>query len=566
MKYLLSIDFGNCNVKTALYDATLRVAENLPEAVREFEKVKPLQIGGGFSPDCLKNIAYVDESETYVGEDPDITVPKEVIEHIKYYMTKSNWSMPIGPRNNRKMTAMEIAAEEYVNIYQRAKEPVNDAPDFHFDELILTVPVAFSEMQKYDIRKKIEDYLPDIQLDGIITEPFAGLFSCYDLIMDASQKKPFQLLVFDIGAGTLDMCIFEITPPTDAQPPSIELKISRGISLGGDDLTQLLYDKYLAESLNPIREKETDSQFYAFYLANDSIPEEHKQPDSKEYLNNYRKIRQRVKEKYFQKAQNLKHYLCTAKDPDAFVEFFNAEIDLPGGLTYRQFEELLDEEKIFELIQEKILEMFSIAAIKKEDITKILMIGGTSAVPYFKTKLMDFFTLPDDAFVGFSKLSFNWYNAVAVGACVYQLYKQQNLKMTNRISYEVGILKQENGTKEYKLLRSMCLPDTEHSDPQPVYLDEDGDFLSLKMYQLFDDSAAKFEQDFDTIEQLEEVKKNIIDSLIYMGKFQLDPADFQKDTRYFLSVYFNENGILTGIFSHDPAQEEFIQEIPITFK
>ena len=49
MSYILSIDFGNRNIKTAVYNPRLVENPNSPEAVREFEKVEPQRNLGDYN-------------------------------------------------------------------------------------------------------------------------------------------------------------------------------------------------------------------------------------------------------------------------------------------------------------------------------------------------------------------------------------------------------------------------------------------------------------------------------------------------------------------------------------
>ena len=563
MSYILSIDFGNRNIKTAVYNPRLVENPNSPEAVREFEKVEPQRNLGDYNGGPLRNIANIYVTKTRVGVDNAVGVPKTVEDHVKYYMTKKDWKRYVECRQ-QDMSAMEIAGEEYKYIYETAKKQIwtEGGEDL---EVIVTVPATFSKMQKYHVRKAIMSQLPDINLVEIITEPFAGLFSCYDLFMDTSRTEDFYTLVFDIGAGTLDMSLFQISPGED---PIISTLVSMGMEgVAGDAITKCIYNHCLKDMLADAIKEEIKEDFENFFLNRPDIPAEDKDPGSEVYQRHYNESRTKINQNYFQKVESLKRVLCGTDDygmssrvPDydaviAFDKYFyTPRVKVTGGISLNQLEALLDNAGFFSKIEEKLTEMLKLSALNKEDISRVLVVGGSANVPYYQKKLKQFLN-PDaspERDLQFVQGNFDRFYAVAVGACVYSLCKKMNFRIGSYNAYEIGILDKEN--RYIRCRSNMLLPETP-SLPRPVALEDQGVFLCVNMYQLFEDC-------------MHISPENVEKKLVYMGYFRLDPAVFSKDKEYFLSLHYDENENLIGEFYPHGVRkpDELIASLPLTLE
>ena len=132
------------------------------------------------------------------------------------------------------------------------------------DDAVITVPASFDPDQRADTNEAAR--LAGFRLnddDGkfrniLLKEPTAALYDFLNRqdneeipeVIDLSEQK--VILVFDIGGGTLDVSLHEITrnnDPDNALPYDIRpLAISRHTLLGGDNFDELL-QKFLIDKL-----------------------------------------------------------------------------------------------------------------------------------------------------------------------------------------------------------------------------------------------------------------------------------------------------------------------------
>ena len=106
------------------------------------------------------------------------------------------------------------------------------------DSVVITVPAYFGMLEKETTRQAGE--IAGLNVAGIVPEPVAAAIS-YGLTSDASEKK---ILVFDLGGGTFDVTLIDVTPD------SVEVIVVDGDHLlGGADWDAVLFDR-LAEAVS----------------------------------------------------------------------------------------------------------------------------------------------------------------------------------------------------------------------------------------------------------------------------------------------------------------------------
>lgn len=138
------------------------------------------------------------------------------------------------------------------------------------DGVTITVPASFTNDQIRDTREAAID--AGFYQDGIkiITEPTAAMISYInDLNMiDEEERpvdfsKPKNILVFDIGGGTCDVCVIEIVKE-NLDITVKEKAVGRYEELGGIDFDKLAAEKLLNKFLNEnkiSKENLTDDQY-----------------------------------------------------------------------------------------------------------------------------------------------------------------------------------------------------------------------------------------------------------------------------------------------------------------
>ncbi len=112
-----------------------------------------------------------------------------------------------------------------------------------FDKVVITVPAYFDEVR----RKATQDagYMAGFEVMDIINEPTAaaiafGFQQGGERVLDAS-KGPCRILVYDLGGGTFDVTVMEIT-----RDRFVALATDGDVRLGGRDWDQRLVD-FVAE-------------------------------------------------------------------------------------------------------------------------------------------------------------------------------------------------------------------------------------------------------------------------------------------------------------------------------
>lgn len=128
----------------------------------------------------------------------------------------------------REMSPVEAAGTILANVVSNAsdylKGPINEA--------VITVPAFFNNVQRNDMINA--GLVAGLQRVHLFSEPTAAAIS-YGLINTCENEL---LLVFDFGAGALDVSLIQITGRTFTVIGS-----SGDSHLGGDDITEILVEE-----------------------------------------------------------------------------------------------------------------------------------------------------------------------------------------------------------------------------------------------------------------------------------------------------------------------------------
>ena len=171
-----------------------------------------------------------------------------------------------------------------------------------------------------------------------------------------NKKETENILVFDLGGGTLDVTLLEL------EKDDITVRAHSGrMHLGGEDFDNILLDYCIEE-----------------YKKRTRID-----------LNNEEFLKQKLRlKKHCEKA---KIELSYKPETEIEVESIANDKDLNLKITRAKFENLC--KNIFDLCKEPINEVLEISNSKKEYIDEILLVGGSTRIPYIQQMLKDFFFL-----------------------------------------------------------------------------------------------------------------------------------------------------------------------------
>ena len=171
-------------------------------------------------------VGFSKSGEVLVGEVAKrqaITNPERTIRSVKRHMGENSWNVDI---DGKKYNAQEISARILQKLKRDAESYLGDT----VSQAVVTVPAYFDDAQR--TATKEAGQIAGLEVLRIINEPTAAALA-YGLDKEEEQT----VLVFDLGGGTFDVSILEISEGI------FQVKSTSGNThLGGDDWDQRVID------------------------------------------------------------------------------------------------------------------------------------------------------------------------------------------------------------------------------------------------------------------------------------------------------------------------------------
>ncbi len=348
MGKIIGIDLGTTNSCVAVFEGGEPIVIPNPEGARTTPSV----------------VAFTKTGERMIGQIAKrqaITNPDKTISSIKREMG-SNYKTNI---DGKDYTPQEISAM----ILQKLKADAEAYLGTTVTEAVITVPAYFSDAQRQ--ATKDAGKIAGLDVKRIINEPTAAALA-YGMDKETDQK----IMVFDLGGGTFDVSLLEISDGV------FEVLATAGNNkLGGDDFDQRVID-WMAEQFK--RDNGID-------LRNDKM------------------VLQRLKEA----AEKAKIELSGMSSTNINLPFITATANGPlhfdATLTRAEFDRITAD--LVDATMKPTRQVISDAGVNVSEIDKVLLVGGSTRIPAVQEAVKKF--IGKDPFKGI-----NPDECVAIGAAI----------------------------------------------------------------------------------------------------------------------------------------------------
>lgn len=254
-------------------------------------------------------------------------------------------------------------------VLQKLKSDAEEKLGEKITDAVITVPAYFDDAQRKATKEAGE--IAGLNVRRIINEPTAAA-----LAYGFNKKKDEKIAVYDLGGGTFDISILEVSEDT------VEVKSTNGDThLGGDDFDQ----KIIHWILDEFKKQE------GLDLSKDPL------------------ALQRIKES----AEKAKIELSTAMETEINQPFITSGADGPKHLVMKLTRAKL-EELVHELVEgtlEPVKKALGDAKLSASDINEVVMVGGMTRMPLVLATVEKFFGKKPN-------ISVNPDEVVAVGAAI----------------------------------------------------------------------------------------------------------------------------------------------------
>ena len=321
MGKIIGIDLGTTNSCVAVLEGGEPVVITNPEGGRTTPSVVAFKGDDELVGDTAKRQA--------------VTNVENTVSSIKRKMgTKEKVSA-----NGKKYTPEEISAKILMKLKSDAEAYLGEK----VTEAVITVPAYFNDAERQ--ATKNAGKIAGLDVKRIINEPTAAALA-YGI---DKQDDTHTILVYDLGGGTFDVSILDLGDGV------FEVKSTSGNNkLGGDDFDQRVMD----------------------YIVKD-IKKEHGVD-----LSDDKMAMQRIKDAAEKAKKDLSGMSTTQISLPFLAQGKDGVINYESDLTRAKFEELNMD--LFESTLEPVRKALKDAKLKAKDIDKVLLVGGSTRIPYIQ--------------------------------------------------------------------------------------------------------------------------------------------------------------------------------------
>lgn len=237
------------------------------------------------------------------------------------------------------------------------------------DSVVITVPAHYNDAQRKSVLEAAR--LADINLSALIEEPVAAAISYMNTLMFDDEI----IMVYDFGGGTFDLTLIT------RSGRQIHVLAKDGLSnVGGKEFDEIIAQRIMED--------------YHNCFAEDI-------PMNVSTINKLRKI-----------SENIKVDLCTSNDGwyNKWLSFSTNAFEF--SINIKEFE--IKSEELIHETQHVVDRCLRSIGISLSDINKIVMVGGTSQIPFVKTYWQKRLNSGKQQLI-----NHNPFSSVALGAAIY---------------------------------------------------------------------------------------------------------------------------------------------------
>ncbi|MBI3573168.1 MAG: molecular chaperone DnaK [Candidatus Kerfeldbacteria bacterium] len=371
MPKILGIDLGTTNSAMAVIEGgEPKVLENAEGARTTPSIVAVSKTGERLVGQVAKRQAVVNPTNTLysikrlIGRRWDDAEVQRDVKVLPFKIAHSGEGVKI-TMGDKDYTPQEISAM----VLQKLKADAEAKLGEKITEAVITVPAYFDDAQRQ--ATKDAGRIAGFDVKRIINEPTAAA-----LAYGFNKKKDEKIAVYDLGGGTFDVSILEVSSDT------VEVKSTNGDThLGGDDFDQKIIHWMLDEFK---KEQGID-------LGTDQM------------------ALQRLKEA----AEKAKHELSTSMETEINLPFISQGSAGPVHFV-KKFTRAQLENLVGDLVQQTLgptQKALDDAGLKPSDINEVILVGGMTRMPLVQSTVEKFFGKKPN-------VSVNPDEVVAVGAAV----------------------------------------------------------------------------------------------------------------------------------------------------